>query len=561
MSYLVFARKYRPQTFAEVVRQPHVTLTLANAIKAQRVAHAILFSGPRGTGKTTIARILAKAMNCELGPAAEPCNKCQSCLEITGGSSADVFEIDGASNNSVDQVRELRENLKYMPVRSRYKIYIIDEVHMLSLAAFNALLKTLEEPPEHILFFFATTEPHKIPVTILSRCQRHDLRRIEGQAIVDHLRKICRAEEMEIDDASLQLIAQEAGGSMRDSLSLLDHILACADGPVTVKMISDLLGIVDRKHLFDLSEAVFMRDIHKVLEIIDTVWRLGYELKRFYADLVAHFHHFGLVKLGAQAQRLIDLPGQEIERMRDQVAHIPDTYLLQIFELLFQAEPAIKLSSQPKLGLEMVFMKLFQTSPALPIQTLIDHLEQLQNGMGAQAGTAGQASKAERPMPAATAQPLQDRIDQEKAAADHQDREVPAAPAGDSVQPDMSPLDVERLWQRVLGLVSEQKPSLAGFLAKCALRLDPQGQLELEITGNEFTYKNVAKHSETLEALCSRHLGRPVRLKLVANMEDAETKLEQKEKAGRLRQKAMSHPLVLEALELFEGKLTDIKVP
>ena len=557
MSYLVFARKYRPQTFAEVVRQPHVTLTLANAIKAQRVAHAILFSGPRGTGKTTIARILAKAMNCEQGPAAEPCNKCQSCLEITGGSSADVFEIDGASNNSVDQIRELRENLKYMPVHSRYKIYIIDEVHMLSLAAFNALLKTLEEPPEHILFFFATTEPHKIPVTILSRCQRHDLRRIEGQAIVDHLRKICRAEEMEIDDASLQLIAQEAGGSMRDSLSLLDHILACADGPVTVKMISDLLGLVDRKHLFDLSEAVFKRDIHKVLEIIDTVWRLGYELKRFYTDLVAHFHHFTLAKLGAQAERLIDLPGQEIERMRDQVAHIPDTYLLQIFELLFQAEPAIKLSSQPKLGLEMVFMKLFQTSPALPIQTLIDHLEQLQNGMGAQAG---QASMADRPMPAAVAQPSQDRIDPEKTAADHQEREVPAAPAGDSVQPDVSALDVGRLWQSVLGRVSEQKPSLAGFLAKCALRLDPQGQLELEISGNAFTFKNVAKHSKTLEALCSQHLGRVVRLKLVANMEDAETRLEQKEKAGQLRQKAMSHPLVLEALELFEGRLTDIKV-
>ena len=375
------------------------------------------------------------------------------------------------------------------------------------------------------------------------------------------MRKICRAEEKEIDDASLQLIAQEAGGSMRDSLSLLDHILACADGSVTVKMISELLGIVDRKHLFDLSEAVFKRDIHKVLEIIDTVWRLGYELKRFYADLVAHFHHFTLVKLGAQAERLIDLPGQEIERMRDQVAHIPDTYLLQIFELLFQAEPAIKLSSQPKLGLEMVFMKLFQTSPALPIQTLIDRLEQLQSGIGTQTGTAGQDPGADRPELVAAAQPSPERIDVEIAAADYQGEEALTTAAEANVQPDLSALDVGRLWQSVLGQVSGEKPSLAGFLAKCALRLDPQGQIVLEISGNEFTFKNVAKHRETLEALCSKLLRRTVQLKLVANMEDAETRLEQKEKTGRLRQKAMSHPLVQEALELFEGRLTDIKVP
>ena len=179
MSYLVLARKYRPQTFEEVVGQAHVTRTLANAIETRRVAHAILFSGPRGTGKTTVARILAKAMNCSEGPTATPCNQCQSCREITSGNAADVFEIDGASNNSVDQVRELRENLQYMPVHSRHKIYIIDEVHMLSLAAFNALLKTLEEPPSHVMFMFATTEPQKIPITILSRCQRHDLRRID----------------------------------------------------------------------------------------------------------------------------------------------------------------------------------------------------------------------------------------------------------------------------------------------------------------------------------------------------------------------------------------------
>ena len=230
---------------------------------------------------------------------------------------------------------------------------------------------------------FATTEVHKIPITILSRCQRHDLRRIDSQAIAGHLRKICEAEKVQIDEPSLSLIAQEAAGSMRDSLSLLDHVLACAEGPVTAELINNLLGIVDRQHLFDLSEAVFQGDIHKVLDTIDTVWRHGYELKRFYADLVAHFHHLILVKLGSRSVHLVDSPDQEIDRMRVQTDQVPESYLIQIFDLLFQAEPAIKFSSQPKLGLEMVFLKLFQTAPALPIRTLIERVDQLRAQIGA----------------------------------------------------------------------------------------------------------------------------------------------------------------------------------
>ncbi len=564
MSYLVFARKYRPQTFEQVVQQSHVTRTLSNAIETKRVAHAILFSGPRGTGKTTVARILAKAMNCEKGPTAEPCNQCQSCLEITAGNAADVFEIDGASNNSVDQVRELRENLKYMPVHSRYKIYIIDEVHMLSLAAFNALLKTLEEPPEHILFMFATTEAHKIPITILSRCQRHDLRRIDSQAIAGHMRKICEAEKVAIDDASLSLIAQEASGSMRDSLSLLDHILACAEGPVTLDLISDLLGIVDRKRFFDLSEAVFERDIRKVLAAIDTVWRHGYELKRFYADLVAHFHRLTLAKLGPQARHLIDLPAQEIERMSSQIAEVPENYLLQVFDLLFQAEPAIKLSSQPRLGLEMVFLKLFQTAPTLPIHTLIHRLDQLQARAGAAeppsviAPHAGRAPTAVMDEQSGQVEQTQIRGKTDDAKSDQIARPAEVEGGAKAVG---SEVNLHALWQKVLDQISEQKPSLAGFLAKCTLHGDTQDRMALEVNGNEFTFKNISKHTQILETVCSEQLGRSVHLKVIANFEDAEAKLEQKEKAGRLRQKAMSHPLVMAALELFDGRLIDIKIP
>ncbi|MBU4053265.1 MAG: DNA polymerase III subunit gamma/tau, partial [Proteobacteria bacterium] len=245
MSYLVLARKYRPQSFEDVVGQEHVTRTLTNAISMGRVHHAVLFSGPRGTGKTTVARILAKALNCEQGPTKTPCNVCSSCVEITSGSGVDVFEIDGASNNSVDQVRELRDNSKYMPAHSRYKIYIIDEVHMLSIAAFNALLKILEEPPAHVLFFFATTEPQKIPLTILSRCQRHDFKRIDAKDTMAQLKKLCEMEGFHIDVESLAIIAREAGGGMRDALSLLDQLMASAEGDLTHERLMDILGVVD----------------------------------------------------------------------------------------------------------------------------------------------------------------------------------------------------------------------------------------------------------------------------------------------------------------------------
>jgi len=291
MGYLVLARKYRPQTFSEVIGQEHITRTLTHAISSGRVAHAILFSGPRGTGKTTVARLLAKAMNCEAGPTSTPCNTCRSCREITAGAGTDVFEIDGASNNSVDQIRELRENIKYMPAHSPYKIYIIDEVHMLSIAAFNALLKTLEEPPAHVMFVFATTEPQKIPITILSRCQRYDFRRIGIDSIVAHLKKLCLAEDSRIDDESLWLIAREAAGSMRDALSLLDQVVACSDGIITYEYVLTVLGGIDREIMFAFSDAVLKGDIPVILDMIDEVYGRGLDLKKFYEHVVHHFRN------------------------------------------------------------------------------------------------------------------------------------------------------------------------------------------------------------------------------------------------------------------------------
>jgi len=545
------------------VGQEHVTRTLVNAIDAGRVAHALLFTGPRGTGKTTVARIMAKAMNCLQGPTATPCNICRSCTEISGGHAADVFEIDGASNNSVDQVRELRENLKYMPAHSRNKIYIIDEVHMLSLAAFNALLKTLEEPPPHVLFMFATTEAHKIPVTILSRCQRHDLRRIDTTAIVDQMRRICDQEGVAIDDAGLTLVAQEAAGSMRDGLSLLDHVLTCADGTVSAELVSDLLGAAESRHLFDLADAVFSRDIQLVLEKIDTVWRLGLEVKRFYADLVVHFHQLLLVSLGDRTRQLIDLPAQVVDRMKSQVARVPQPFLVQLLDLLFQAEPSIKLSSQPRLAMEMVFLKLFQTPPALAIETLIDRLDQLRASGGVPA-----PSTARRPRATTTAAPM--TATPSPPADDSPPAQIPAAPAPEpaAIEPSsvaapevrQGPVDHDRLWETAIRQVEQEKPSLASLLKRCRMKHLDDGLFELEVSGNDFDFKSVRKHHVFLETLFSTLIGKPVQVRVAANAQEATEKQAEKQQADHLKHSALSHPMVMEALELFGGKVVDVKV-
>jgi DNA polymerase-3 subunit gamma/tau len=557
MSYLVLARKYRPQAFDQVIEQEHITRTLANAIAADRVAHAILFSGPRGTGKTTVARILAKAMNCKEGPTPVPCNVCRSCEEITAGHAVDVFEIDGASNNSVDQVRELRENIKYMPAHSTFKIYIIDEVHMLSMPAFNALLKTLEEPPSHILFMFATTEPHKIPITILSRCQRHDLRRIDLDAIANHMAWICRQENFAISDQSLGVIAREAGGSMRDALSLLDQIMTCSQEALTHEQVLDLLGVIDRKMIYDLAEAILDADIPTVLDIVDDIYARGHDIKKLYADLLEHFRNLLVAKLGRKVNKLIDLPSGEIEEQVKQAKQISLSALNQIFDLLFKEEAAVRLSTNPKMALEMVLIRLLQARPALPIDALINKLDDLRQEIL----PAGQRQEIAL-SPAIPLHKEKEFSNQSRTqpASGDLNGEPERSEFGTISSPTKPDQDLAAIWLQVIESIAHKNPSLAANLAKCQIIKTTALSLEIEVPGNGFTLNMIQreKNMAVLKQVCADITGRrEIRFTSGNTMEDKHLK---KKKDNQLKQKALSHPLVADAIEIFGGKLLDVKI-
>ncbi len=311
MSYLVLARKYRPQTFEEVVGQKPVVKTLQNSIKRDRVAHAILFSGVRGVGKTTLARLMAKALNCQKGPTPIPCNNCLSCTQIMSGAALDLHEIDGASNRGIQEVRELKDKIKFLPASSRYKTIIIDEVHMLTTEAFNALLKTLEEPPEHVYFIFATTELHKIPITILSRCQRYELQRVGSEELAAHFSRLAQAESVALEKGAMSLIVREAEGSVRDGLSLLDQVLSYGDSPISTTDVVEVLGLVDRHVLLSITQALLCGNRTAALENLTETFRFGMDIKRFLSDLLDCFRTLLLISIEG-CEKLLDLPADEI---------------------------------------------------------------------------------------------------------------------------------------------------------------------------------------------------------------------------------------------------------
>ena len=363
MSYLVLARKWRPQNFEEVIGQHHITKTLQNAIVNDRVAHAFLFAGARGVGKTSMARILAKALDCQEGTKPVPCNRCENCREISSGNSMDVLEIDGASNRGINEIRELRENVKYAPAKSAFKIFIIDEVHMLTPEAFNALLKTLEEPPPRVIFILATTEPHKIPLTILSRCQRFDFKRIPGKEIFQRLKEIVSQEGAEISDKGLLLMAREAKGSLRDAQSLLDQTISFAGKKIKDEDVKEVLGVLDSAILFEISAAIAREDIRKCLDIVDNIYTFGYDIRRFCRELLEHLRNLMVVKIGGDPKQLTDLQGKEIEDLVAQSEEFSLEQIHRLFTILLKSEQEISRSPFPKVIMELALVKMATLRP------------------------------------------------------------------------------------------------------------------------------------------------------------------------------------------------------
>jgi len=377
MAYQVLALKYRPLTFEDVIAQDHITKTLARAVKTGRIAHGYLFTGPRGTGKTTTARILAKALNCVEGPTPIPCNNCPICKEITSGSSLDVLEIDAASNTGVDDIRTLRENVRYLPTSGKKRVYIIDEVHRLSGSAFDALLKTLEEPPEHAVFIFATTEPHKVPQTILSRTQRYDFRRVSSTALANHLRKLSGLEKIEIDEDALFLLARKGEGSVRDALSLLDQVLAIADDRITAQLAAQTLGVVDRQLFIKLLEIIAAGKTEPVFELVKELFESGAGIEEFVRDFIDYLRNVLVQKSAADPDAFLDVSSTEKEALVRQATFFTEADVLRMIQILSDFLSELKKGYDEKLFLEICLVRLTRMESSITLQEVIERLNRL----------------------------------------------------------------------------------------------------------------------------------------------------------------------------------------
>jgi DNA polymerase III subunit gamma/tau len=563
MSYLVLARKWRPKTFDEVVGQATLTRTLKNALTSGRIGHAFLFSGARGVGKTTTARILAKALNCSKGegPQAEPCGECPSCLEIASGASLDVQEIDGATNNGVEQVRELRESARYSPARDRFKIWIIDEVHMLSTGAFNALLKTLEEPPPRVKFIFATTEYHKIPDTILSRCQQYDFRMIPAKELLAHLRQVADGEKIQVTEESLTKIARAAEGSARDALSLFDQVLSFSGNEVKDEDLAALLGLVDRELLLTASQSVLEGDSLTLLDLVDKLSDYGADYKNFARELLLHYREILLLKLAPDSSMLLaGIVPEERARLRPLAEAYSEEDLLRILDLLTKADEELRKAQDPRVTLELALLKMVQLRRLLPFTELVDRVERLAAGNPLPPRAALPAFAAALPAPALVSRPAAAA----PAAAAKAPAPAPAPPP--TVPPSPVPTTAkatggagaDELLAALLGACLT-RPSLAQPLRAATARLEGD-VLVLEVAPDFVAFASM--HVDEYRDLVKSAAGRTLKVQIGSGTVVEEAPVAPSPEAvkkERLRQEAAREPAVQEALDLFDGKLLDVR--
>jgi len=541
--YLVLARKYRPQRFQDLTGQEHVVRTLVNALKSGRVAHAFLFTGPRGCGKTTSARILARALNCEKGPTPEPCGVCGPCVDIAAGNDIDVQEIDAASNNGVDDVRSLREAAKYLPARDRYKIYIVDEVHMLSGAAFNALLKTLEEPPGHIKFLLATTDPQKLPATILSRVQRHNIQLVPLGKIAARLREIAQAEEVGISDGAVTLVARQAQGSMRDALSLLDQLFSAHDpaaGEIGDEEAAQTLGALDTSVVRDIVSAVLARDASAALGGVVRAYEQGADMKRLAEELASQARNLVLASLPGVKQ---DLPDHEVRSLAQQAAQHDSAQLARVFELLQLAQDEVAKAANPRHALEVALLRAVHLAPAGSLPELVAKLDAL--GSGAPAAKPAPDRNGARVLPPETAML----------------RAAPTPPPAADPEPDL-----QGRWRSLIESVRAARKAGAAAALEHAIPLKiDRGGVQIAFRKGAGQAAIVQEARPAVEAAFEKALGFRVPLQIVEQDAPADTSVaEQKQKLRAAASEsrialAREHPAVRAAVEVLGGEIEDVR--
>jgi DNA polymerase-3 subunit gamma/tau len=567
VSYLVLARKYRPQRFDDLVGQEHVARTLTNAIALERVHHAFLFTGARGIGKTSAARILAKALCCEKGPTANPCGTCAICQSISSGQSVDILEIDGASNTGVDDVRTLREGVRYMPAEARKKVYIIDEVHMLSTSAFNALLKTLEEPPAHVVFIFATTEVHKIPATIMSRCQRYDFKLLTTAALTEHLGRILEAEKIAFEPDAVRLVAREAAGSVRDSLSLLDQVVAyVGSDTLTRQRVADVLGVADRRLLFQVAETVLARDVATVLRTVAAAVDRGLDLGQFSRAFLGYLHDLEIIALVPDAADLVDASPEELSESKALVAKVQKGVFTTLFDRWARAVDEAARSQTPRLVLEMALVDLCQAEPLLPLGDLLERLDRLEGRLSSGAPAPARAVEPRRPAPRSEAAPewRKNPVSAPTSVAPAAPTPSPASVSG-APAPN-PPSDVVELWRRVRESFGH-RPALAAALDHAEVGTWEGGTVTL-LFSQKFALDQTAKAKAEVEKVLSQITGGPAHVNLqvatgkVISLVRSEVRREADAAEEEHRQReteAREHPMIKKAQEIFGVAPKEIK--
>ena len=537
MSYQVLARKWRPQTFADVVGQGATAETLKNAISQNRIAHAYLFAGARGVGKTTTARILAKALNCQRGPTVDPCNDCPSCREVTSGQAIDVLEIDAASNRGIDEIRELRESVRYRPARDRYKVFIIDEVHMLTTEAFNALLKTLEEPPSHVVFILATTELHKVPGTILSRCQHFNFRAISHGEVVQRLAFIASQEKVRIGDHALSAIARASEGSLRDGESLLDQAISLCGQEVKEEQVRDLLGVVPQQLLEDFTDALISRDSKRVLALVDRLLTSGRSPLQLVRELMGHFRNLLMVRIAGTDSHLVAAPAEDLARLEAVSAQLSEEDLTRFFQILVATDGELRWSAHPRLHLEMGLVRMVQAKRLASLEELLAALSG-----GAPAGN---------PEPPPPPGPTPSTVPPPPAVI--QDSRPPASAAA-TTQKD-----------RIREVVARESPLVASMLGQAQEVAVAGDELRVRFAGDQRGMCGILQEPENLAVIereSSKLEGRRLRVSLLVEEDQSSVEVSpppeappppQDESESRESQRILEDERVQGFLKVFEG--------